>query len=84
MAKIIAQPLPWMAVSSRSRMNEILDAVISKSLPEDSSRQVVKRELFKRSLESVSDKVVGSRRDRRELARRIAKDLFKKGKRLTD
>lgn len=51
-------------------------------LPEGSSRQVVRRELFRRAMIGVSDKFTNPRWERRALARTIAKDLWKRGERL--
>ena len=61
---------------------DILDAVVKQTLPGDSSRQVVRRELFKRAFVSISEKSANSRQDRRKLSRYIAKDLWKRGERL--
>ena len=52
-------------------------------LPAGSSRQVIRRELFKRACAALREKVVGSRSDRREFAKRITKSLWQRGERLT-
>ena len=64
-------------------MSDLEDSIIKRTLPEGSSKQVVKKELFSRVFENVSEKFSNNRKDRRELARRIAKDLYKQGERLS-
>ena len=63
--------------------NQIPDYVIKDKLPEGSSRQVVRAELERRAFRNLSDKFKGPRAERRAFARRIAKDLWKAGERLS-
>ncbi len=62
--------------------SDILSAVISESLPPGSSRQVVRRQLFKRAFKSVSEVFNADRRSRRKLSRKISHDLWQRGERL--
>ena len=52
-------------------------------LPAGSSRQVVRAELRRRAFRNITERVNGSRADRRELARRISSDMYKAGERLS-
>lgn len=52
-------------------------------LPVGSSRQVIRREFFKRSCAALREQIIGSRSDRREFAKRITKSLWQRGERLT-
>lgn len=52
-------------------------------LPVGSSRQVVRAELFKRSFKSITDVVENDRSERRKIARKMTKDLWLQGERLT-
>ena len=67
-------------------MNEptVLDAAVRQYLPEGSSRQVVRRELFNRVFVNLSTKSKGARALRRALARDIAKEMYRRGERLTE
>mgnify|MGYP003345071358 len=65
-------------------MSDLADSIIKKTLPDGSSRQVVKKELFSRVFENISGKFSNNRKDRRELARRLTKDLYKQGVRLSE
>jgi hypothetical protein len=67
-------------------MNEapLLEAVVTQYLPEGSSRQVVRGELFRRVFANVSSKANGPRALRRALARDIAKQMYRQGERLTE
>jgi len=66
-------------------MNEtpLLESVVTQYLPEGSSRQVVRGELFRRVFTNVSTKANGPRALRRALARDIAKEMYRRGERLT-
>lgn len=64
-------------------VSSILDCIVKQEgLPDGSSRQVIRRELFKRAMKAVAENFNAPRIHRRRLSRRIAKDLWKKGERL--
>jgi len=65
-------------------VSDLDDLIIKKTLPSGSSRQVVKKELLSRVFHNISEKFSNNRRDRRELARRLTKDLYKQGERLSE
>lgn len=62
--------------------DSIIQADTPRYLPEGSSRQVVKQELFKRAYQQLSDRFTNGRSEKRSLARSIANDLYRRGERL--
>ncbi len=67
-------------------MNEapLLEAVKTQYLPEGSSLQVVRGELFRRVFANVSYKAKGPRALRRALSRDLAKEMYRRGERLAE
>lgn len=61
---------------------QLEDAIVTSYLPDGSSRQVVRAELFRRVFANLSTKVSNSRTLRRSLARDLSKELYRRGERL--
>lgn len=77
------QGLPGLYPSSITVPNTEGMSVKEQYLPVGSSRQVVRAELFKRAFDRVTDVIGNSRRERRKIALKMAKDLWRQGERLT-